>query len=170
MSKKSDSGLGAKYSYLVKPSLREVFNETVKGCNIVVARLAEKSGVPASSISRFQTGDRELTTHVLQKILNGLTAEEYQYFLSLQAQGIECLAQIDPALNDVNFRNDTKLQYATFCVMVMNFAVNCDDPEQFEDLLCLLMEGRRRRKRDQRNQPRDQQIASEAELNGAGST
>lgn len=151
------------YSYLLKPSIREVFNATIKDCDITVAHLAKRCGVPASSISRFQTGDRELTTHVLQKILNGLTVEEYQYFLSLQAQGIECLAQTDPALNDVNFRNDTKLQYATFRVMVMNFAVNCDDPEQFEDLLCLLMEGRRRRKRDLRESP----ATPEAELNGS---
>ena len=158
------------YSFLLKPSLREVFNATVKDCNITVAHLAKRCGVPASSISRFQTGDRELTTQVLQKILNGFTVEEYRYFLGLQAKTIDYLAQTDPALQDVDHCNDTKLQYATFRVMVMNFAVNCDDWEQFEDLLCLLMEGRRRRKRDQRNQPRDQQIASEAELNGSGST
>lgn len=160
MAKKKDTV--NEHSYLVKPSLREVFNATVKDCNIVVARLAEKSGVPASSISRFQTGDRELTTLVFQKILNGFTVEEYRYFLNLQAQGIVCLAQTDPALNDAEHRNDTRLQYSTFRVMVMNFAVNCDDWEQFEDLLCLLMEGRRRRKRDHRELPSSDEV-----LNGS---
>ncbi|NEQ48462.1 MAG: helix-turn-helix transcriptional regulator [Leptolyngbya sp. SIOISBB] len=139
------NGSSSGYSYLTKPALREVFNATIRDLDIVVKKLAQKAGVPASSISRFQTGNRELTTAFFQKILNAFTIEEYRYFLSLQAQVFETLKGEEPALVNEDLSDDPSFHYSVFRMMVANFAQSCDS-EQFEDLLGVLIDGRRRKR------------------------
>ncbi len=131
--------------FSARPSIRDAFNATIEGCNIVVAELAQKAGVHAPAISRFQNRHRELTTKTLNQLLQALTAEEYQYFLNLLGGGKGLLEAAEPALTDARLCDDRDFQYAAFRTLVSNFVADCDT-EQFEDLLCLMVDSRRNAK------------------------
>ena len=123
-------------------TLRDAFNATLEDHKILATTIAETSGVSEGVISRFRTGKREVTTRIIQQMLDALPEKSYQYFLSILGSGAEILEESEPALKHPSLKNDRDFQRRATETLIGNYAAKCT-PDEFDNLLGVIADARR---------------------------
>lgn len=125
-----------------RTTLRDAFNATLEEHKIPASKIAEISGVSETVISRFRTGKRELTTRVIQQILDALPEKSYQYFLGILGSGAAILEGSEPALKHPSLKDDRDFQRRATETLIANYAAKCT-PDEFDNLLGVIADARR---------------------------
>lgn len=110
--------------------------------DIVAKQLGEVANVSPTIISRYRTGKRELTTRILEQLLEALPEKAYLHFLELMAQGIALLKQSEPDLHNPALEDDRDFQRQATERLIARYAAKCT-PDEFDHLLGVIVDSRR---------------------------